>query len=284
MAAFGKILIILNLVFALLTGGLIGMVYLTRTNWKAAFDKVQAGAAAADASYKQLLLERDKNNETIGTLRDKAVADLKDETKKLEAANKKIEEQDTKITAITRTNDKDAENVKRTTAEIEKSRLEVTQMREQMTDRDRRITDLERQLTRTRDEAVNNQLNYNSLKERYQNLLTQNEDLSKQVARTTLTGGGRATDKDKIPPPEQVRGTVKIVDGNLATISLGSDAGVNKDHILFLFRLSPEPRYLGKLTILSTTPFEAVGRIEPASRNIQIKPGDEVASKIAGLK
>jgi hypothetical protein len=281
MAAFGKILVILNLVFAMITGGLIGMVYLTRTNWKAAYDKVQAGAVAADASYKQLLSERDAANDAIAKQRNEAVNQLTEETKKVEAAKKEIEDLNNKLLATTRNNDKDSENVKRVTAEIEKSRLEVTQMREQLTDRDRRITDLERQLTRTRDEAVNNQLNYNSLKERYQNLLAQNEELSKQVARA---GAGGARPTDKAPPPEQVRGTVKVVDGNLATISLGSDAGVNKDHVLFLFRLSPEPRYLGKLTILSTTPFEAVGRIETNTRSTQIKPGDEVASRIAGLK
>jgi hypothetical protein len=147
-----------------------------------------------------------------------------------------------------------------------------------------RIRDLERQLTKTRDEAVNNKLNLDSLKERFQNMLAQNEDLQRENNQLRNPGSRAGTVTPKGPPPEQVRGTVKAVDGNLATVSVGSDSGVTKDHTLYIFRLTPSPEYLGKLTVLSATPFEAVGRVELAQRRATIKPGDEVASRIAGLK
>src|SRR4051794_31410451 len=74
MTAFGKILIFLNLVFALLTGGLIGMVYLTRTNWYTAYQAAVAGATAQKTSYDQLLADE------MGQVRAK-----EDQVKKAEA-------------------------------------------------------------------------------------------------------------------------------------------------------------------------------------------------------
>ncbi|MFL5330353.1 MAG: hypothetical protein ACJ8C4_15740 [Gemmataceae bacterium] len=286
MTAFGKILIFLNLVFAMVTAGLIGMVYLTRTNWKSSFDRVQAAAQAADASYKQLLSDKDAAVASEIGRRNTAIKERDELAKKLDTETAEIGRLQAQLAATQRTNDKDTTNVATVTAELEKRKAEVAQIRDQLTDRDTRIRNLEGQLTVTRGEAVTNKLSLDSLKERYQVLLTQNEEQAKQIARGAGTGIGTTSTKpsDKGPPPEQVRGTVKAVDGNLATISIGTDAGVNKDHVLYLFRLAPTPEYLGKLTILSATPFEAVGRIEPAQRRSVVKPGDEVASRIAGLK
>src|SRR5436853_1401112 len=106
------------------------------------------------------------------------------------------------------------------------------------------------------------------------------EQSSKELASLRARGITASTDSGKRPPPEQVRGTIKAMDGGLATISVGSDSGVTKDSLLYVYRLSPKPEYLGELIILSVTPFEAVGRIKPATRQTPIKVGDEVASQI----
>ncbi len=283
MTAFGKILIFLNLVFAMLTGGLIGMVYLTRTNWKVAYDKVSAAATAADASYKQLLTEDANLIRTKDQAVKKVESERDEQTKKLAAKTTEVEQLQGQLAATQRTNDKSSQTTVSVTAEIERSRAEVAQLRQQLNDRDTRINGLEQQLTRVRDESINYKLNLESLKERFQNLLTQNEELQKQVSSGTQ-GLAIRRPTDKGPPPENVRGTIKVVDGNLATISVGSDSGVNKDNVLQIYRLSPKAEYLGKLTILSATPFEAVGRIELAPQRPVIKVGDEVASRILGSK
>lgn len=284
MTAFGKILAFLNLVFALLTAGLIGMVYLTRTNWHQSFEQVQSAARAADASYKQLLqaemdLVRDKEK-LAREAADKRAAIEKD----LVAAKAEIEQLKGQLAANQRSNDRDSENVQKTTAEIERRRNEVKQLNDTLMARETRIRDLEQQLTIVRDESVNYKLKYDQLKERNENLMTLYEGASKELAAFKARGLTVSTGATKAPPADQVRGTVKAVDGSLATISVGSDSGVNKDNILFVYRLAPKPEYLGKLTILSVTPFEAVGRFEATSRQVAIKPGDEVASQITMKK
>ena len=64
------------------------------------------------------------------------------------------------------------------------------------------------------------------------------------------------------------------------TVSVGSDAGLNKGNTLEVYRLRPEPTYLGIIQIVAVSPNEAVGRpMEPwGPRAIQV--GDQVSSNI----
>ena len=285
MTAFGKILAFLNLIFALLTAGLIGMVYLTRTNWYQAYNQVQSASRAADASYKQLLQAEMEQVAAKEKAANKADQEKAETEKKLVAAKAEVEQKNAQLAATQRTNDRDSETTKSAIAELERRRAEVKQINDTLQAREVRIRDLELQLTTVRDEAVNNKLKYDSLQERNQNLMTLYEGSSRELA--AIKGRGITVPTDptaKRPPVDQVRGTIKAVDGGLATISVGSDSGVNKDNILYVYRLTPKPDYLGELTILSVTPFEAVGRMKPASRQVAIKPGDEVASQITFKK
>lgn len=280
MTAFGKILTFLNLVFALLTAGLIGMVYLTRTNWYQAYTQVQSASRAADASYKQLLQAEmtlvAKKSEEVGA----AKIDTDKVQKQLDATKADLEQKVAQLAATQRTNDGESENVKKMTAEIERRRNEVKQLNDTLQSREVRVRDLEDQLTKQRGEAVDNKLKFDSLKERYDNLLTLYEGASKELSAYKARGLAVPSSTLKAPPVDSVRGTIKAIDGGLATISVGSDSGVNKDNILYVYRLEPKPEYLGELTILSVTPFEAVGRLKPTSRQVTVKPGDEVASQL----
>jgi hypothetical protein len=84
------------------------------------------------------------------------------------------------------------------------------------------------------------------------------------------------------PPPEQVEGVIKSVDGEeLVKVSIGSDAGLAKGHTLEVFRLKPKPMYVGTLRILEVTATEAVGR--PVGRmRTSPREGDNVISAIRG--
>jgi hypothetical protein len=91
-------------------------------------------------------------------------------------------------------------------------------------------------------------------------------------------------DKDKSHsesniPPAGLEGTVKAVNAQagIATISLGSDAGLRKGHTLEVFRIRPEPKYLGKIQIVSVGPAEAVGKIMSRTPH-EIQVGDRVMS------
>jgi hypothetical protein len=92
--------------------------------------------------------------------------------------------------------------------------------------------------------------------------------------------GGKNPPEAKNAPPEGVKGSVTRVDekSGLLTISVGSDAGLQKGHTLEVYRLKP-PKYLGTIRIVDVSPKEAVA--QPVGKALDaIQVGDEVASKI----
>jgi Cu/Ag efflux protein CusF len=86
----------------------------------------------------------------------------------------------------------------------------------------------------------------------------------------------------KNPPAEKLDGVVKQVDvaAGLVTISIGSDAGLQKGHTLEVFRIKPQPRYVGTLTVVEVQPTTAVGRVKGGKDAVQV--GDLVASRPLG--
>jgi hypothetical protein len=79
-------------------------------------------------------------------------------------------------------------------------------------------------------------------------------------------------------PAGDVRGRVLRADGEsgLVTISIGADTGVAPGHTLEVFRLAPEPLYLGQASVVRVQPKEAVARFTPVRRNVTVVTGDEV--------
>jgi hypothetical protein len=84
------------------------------------------------------------------------------------------------------------------------------------------------------------------------------------------------------PPEKYVKGTVKAVEKNLVQIDLGEDQGIRKDHTLEVYRLSPEPKYLGRLLVVDVTNKQSVCRliVPPGTPAPTLMPGDIVASKL----
>lgn len=95
-------------------------------------------------------------------------------------------------------------------------------------------------------------------------------------------GGARVAHQ---PPPGDLRGQIKAVDKDgLVSVSIGSDAGLQKGHTLEVYRAAPKPLYLGVIEIIEVTPQEAVGRPATPRFKDQMQTGDQVASRILPAK
>src|SRR5262245_61642913 len=81
MTIVGKVLVFLNLVFSLVVGGLVMMVYATSTNWEDHYTKLKAQYQAANPDREQLAQDADN-------LRKESATKLTDLTNKLAAAEK----------------------------------------------------------------------------------------------------------------------------------------------------------------------------------------------------
>jgi hypothetical protein len=98
-----------------------------------------------------------------------------------------------------------------------------------------------------------------------------------------LQGLPQPADQAVPPPvPMTIQGTVTKVDqaGQLVLLDIGADQGLQKGQRLEVFRLRPQPTYLGHLSIVEVQVNRAVARIVGTSRK-GIQPGDHVANSLA---
>jgi type II secretory pathway component GspD/PulD (secretin) len=86
----------------------------------------------------------------------------------------------------------------------------------------------------------------------------------------------------KNPPAIKVDGTIETVDKTLVKISLGADHGVLKDHTLEVYRLKPEPKYLGRILVVDADFRHSLARfiVQTGVPMPTLMPGDLVTSKL----
>jgi hypothetical protein len=165
----------------------------------------------------------------------------------------------------------DAEALKkenaRLRAELKRARAEALQLTKEKND--------------LRDRAVAAEIQAKALEQRVQDLLSRVEKLARELARAKAAAAGKEAGRAN-PPAEDVKGLVEKVDGSgLVTLNVGSDAGLAKGHTLEVYRLNPQPKYLGRLRVVEVSPKQSVGK--PVGRlTAPIQKGDEVASRIMG--
>lgn len=78
---------------------------------------------------------------------------------------------------------------------------------------------------------------------------------------------------------DPIEGKVTRADGDLVTLSIGSDAGLVKGRELSVFRLGDKPRYLGKIKLVEVMAKTAVGQaLKTDKMTGKIEVGDEVST------
>ncbi len=284
MTTLGKVLAVLNLVLSLAVAAFIIMTYVGKTNWHAAWELQSKQTEAARANTDTYKVDVDKLN-----------GDLKAANAAKEAAETKAQQIQTAADARAKADvDKlDAEKKKTAalennqaslTAQIARLNQELDVSKARIARRDEQLRDMLKQVTDSRDRAVQFEIDLNTVKLQNQRLLQQVETLTKQIQQQGPVGAGTAVTSGaapKVKPPlEDVSGTIVKTDASgYLTLSIGSDAGLSKGNTLEVYRLKPEPKYLGTIEILAVRPTEAVAK--PISRpNGVIQVNDRVASRI----
>jgi hypothetical protein len=283
MTVLGRILVIVNALFSLVAFGLILAVHVSSTNWHAQADlnkkALEVAKANADTYKEEAEAARRVENEATVNARTEFER-TKTERDKLAEDVKNWQNRYAQLEAKDKTTDVSRESL---TSELKRRQDEVAQLQQQLAGRDKQMIDLEKQKKELRDRAVTNEIENRSERERNQQLLAQNEVLTKELQRAQASGTGVGGGGDRNPPPEDVEGVVTEVDARSGyiTISIGSDAGLSKGNTLEVYRLKPDPRYLGTLRIIDVRSHEAVAQVVGGTgRRGQIQKGDRVASNI----
>jgi antitoxin component HigA of HigAB toxin-antitoxin module len=281
MTFVGKILVIVIMAFSLLFLALSTVVFTTSRNWKVATakekedvvklkKKVQDAQAVADAAKKGL-----EDAKVAHAAQEKVFSST---LTNLQAENKRdkgqLEEATKQLVAAEQT-------AKSTLDEVEDKRQQTDLLRTQLSAVEKQanefrlhqadLNDQIRELQRTLDTATRN-----------------NSDLRERVAKfsTLLRSKGLSDDISQIrglesPPP--VVGEVKRIDPTNRTVevTIGSDDGLVEGHVLYIYRTTPRPEFIGKVAIVTVDPDQAVARvIGNTYQGKKIKEGDIVSSTI----
>jgi hypothetical protein len=139
------------------------------------------------------------------------------------------------------------------------------------------LNKLREEVAKLREKAANAEVEVKLLLDRNKRLEERIAELEKDNARLRKEGApARGPAK---AAPEGVEGLIKSVDekSGLVSLSIGSDAGLEKGHTLEVYRLKPAPKYLGQVEVVDVTPTQAVARPVGKARDA-IQQGDSVSS------
>jgi hypothetical protein len=281
MTYVGKILVIVIMAFSLIFLGISTSVFTTVKNWKTATDeqkkkvselttKLGDAQKAVDAAKKEL----DAAKGTFDALSKKMENEIKAQETQIATAQEQIKQ------AAGEVGNAQA-NAKTALEEAEARRNETLKLREQKSAVEKQANDFKlaqatlndriRELERILETATKNNADLKDRVAKYSTVLRQN-NISTDISRVSGT--------ETAPP---VVGEVKRVDpsNRRIEITIGSDDGLAVGHELYLYRQTPRPEYIGKITIISVDPDQAVGRVNGTTyQGKKIKEGDIVSSTI----
>jgi hypothetical protein len=281
MTLVGKILVIVIMAFSLLFLGVSTVVFATAKNWKEATRAEQKKVTDIQSKLKDAQAQKDSAEKGLNDAKvafDAQTKVLEGRIRSLEDTNKRDLEQ---IEAVRKEQAVANHNAESALAEVEAKRKETILLRDQKSAVEKQaneyklqhadLIDKIRELERVNETATKNNANLREAVAKYTTLLQEN---------------GLSTDIREIkgrenPPP--VVGEVKRVDptGRRIEMSIGADDGLVVGHELFVFHTKPRAEYLGKVSIISVDPDQAVGRvIGNTFQGKKIKEGDSVSSTI----
>jgi hypothetical protein len=276
MTVLGKILVFVNLVFSLVTAGLIVMVYTTRTNWNDAFTKLNTQFTALVASARADV----KAAEDKVTEKDKFYQAQVQESKawegKLTAATAEIDRQKALYAQLLQTQSGGQANVQSLTDELQRRKTEVENEQKLRAALEKKISDIDLQMEKLRGEKTGVEIQFKDAVARNGEFQKEVEGLKAVIAQLKAQLSGAPTGTTPVtPPPEHLEGTIVTVRDGLATITPGSDAGIVMGAKLAVYRLEPRPDFLGEIQILRVEPHQAVGKLLGRRIN-EIKAGDKI--------
>ncbi len=289
MNTVGKILVILNFLFAVIVGAFLVVDFATRSNWQAEYTNLKRQHEVLNADRETHIKENVEN-----------VNKLKAQELQFQEQSRKLGDQEElakaeKLSLERKLADKTLEvetadaKLRKAVSDVEALKVSESDQKMIIKTREQTIITLQDDVNKFRTKAIASEQTANAFRDRNDQLLKEVQDLGQKLA-VALAGpgsGGLPTVKnanEPNPPSTFVKGKIQKVDaGGLVQISLGTDQGVRKDHTLEVFRTQPEPKYLGMVRIVDANFNSSVGRlIVPAGATVrpQLREGDNAWSKL----
>ncbi len=283
----GKIFVVLIFVMSLVFMSFAVVVYATHKNWhdvvlnpeeKGGMPKgLQFQLKEAKEQNKQLQTEQDNLKATLDKEKKSRAAALAKLEIEIEEIRKQRDLDQKKLDGLTKS-EREAVAAMQALQAAEASLRKETeairaQVRKAQQDRDAAM----KLVTERTDELQQQALDVKTLRARNKTLV---DDLTK--AKSVLLQFNLNPNRDYSDVPPEVDGIVLATLGNgVIEISLGSDDGLKKGHLLEVYRLAEGvSKYLGRVEVIQVTPEKAVCKVVPGMQKGSIQVNDRVASKL----
>lgn len=289
MTAVGKILVFLNLVFSLVVGAFVIMIYLARTHWVDELNKFKNQNTVLEASARTYQAEALKAQQDAASQVEKIKKEVLAHVQQdLNDANQTIDRQSKELKQLEKTSKEQTALATKYAVEVEKRQEDVAKLNETLLKERQANNTLVKEKAELENEATVAKIERDSVKDQNSRMEVQLRKMAEDITHMRSNGGSRAMARasGKNPPQENIEGLVKNTDvSGLMTLTIGSDSGLTKGHTLELFRLNPsapsQSKYLGTVRILEAEAKQAVA--QPVGRlNDKPRAGDRVASRILG--
>ena len=285
MTFVGKVLVVLQVVLSLVFMGFAGAVFTVQTKWRAEHDKQKQAATTAQQSLRtaEANMAKDKQDQVtlLKSQTDKASkfeADATSLGEKLAANEKQL--------AQVRTELENAQALSKISGEEARARRdEVLALRATIDSLHKSRNDLIEQARVLSDKVFNYDVAVKAMNERHNAALTEVALLQEIARKNNFNLDPKAYEKMQLPPPE-VHGFVDSMKkaprhgDDLVQVTVGSDDGLAKGHVLFVYSTGERPKYLGKLRVEYLEPDTAVCVVIDKAKNGVIQKGDNVTSKL----
>jgi hypothetical protein len=284
----GKIFVVLIFVMSLVFMALAMAVYASQRNWR---DEVMRETADGPNKPEGLRRQLERANHDNGELKSakeslekqyssekanlvqqlsklQTELDLaKKERKSLEAGRAELDKKNRDAVAAMNATQANSSDYSEQLKKVRKDLLDSQQ------DRDKMFKDVVR-LTDELNQTVNDK---EQLRKRSVDL---GRDLAKAEEALRWHGINKNADfKSKQPPKIEAR-VVSVNGDSLIEISLGSDAGLKKGHLLQISRTSGNhPVYVGRVEVVRTDPGRSVCKIDPNFQSSNVMVDDRVTSE-----
>ena len=296
MNVMGKILVVLNLLFALAVGAFLIFDFGIRTDWRQAFLDQKKELEVVKINTDELI----KTNRLINQQLSKKEQEVKDWQKKFidkESEAEKYKQEKKQAETESKTTISNSTLTEKNLQKLNESLVqEAKDLKLIITKNTETITQLLKENKEMKADYVSAKENLSITQRRNEFLLKQIRDLSKTLALEKVKRKESPTDAVKVrisggPNPPSVNIEAKIAQvsktGNLVQLEVGSDAGLQKGHTLDVIRLATPPQYLGMIRIVEVGPMTAVAQRVNSGQfasKIPIRVGDTAIPDVLSLK
>jgi hypothetical protein len=269
MNVMGKILVVLNLLFALAVGAFLVIDFGLRKDWKAAYEELNNQVVVVKANTEGMA----KTNQNLSEQLQKSEQRVTDLAKKLTDAEKKQTDTNATIPTMTASNNFQLNEamLQLKTAQLQTKQLgdENVKLKSTIGDYSTLIAKLQEESKEEFQKRIQAENGLQTALDRNNFLLAELQKLYKDVARNKVDPKGGTTDvavlKDPgAPNPPAVTVNSKIIEvgtsGDMVRLDTGSDSGLKKGHTLDVYRTAPSRQYLGMIRIVDVGPLEAIAQ------------------------